>query len=1248
MQHFTQPAKLLACTAIQTDITPFGTVSDLHQATHAAWRRAEPDCVRTLLKHCEISSKDNANIAQLATKLIQQLRIAQQQSTQSNRLQALLREFSLSSNEGIALMCLAEALLRIPDQATRDALIADKIIHGEWHKHLGQSHHMFVNAAAWGLVLTGKIIQEPAATFAGALHQFIARLSRAAIRKAFDVAMRMMGQQFVTGESIGEALTHAQALEALGFRYSYDMLGEAALTEQDAERYYQDYVHAIHHIGQAAKQQGIYTGPGISIKLSALHPRYERAQSERVHQELYPKVLALTSLAKKYDIGLNIDAEESERLDLSLQLFSRLCFEAELAGWQGLGFVIQAYQKRCLYLIDELIDLAQRSQRRLMIRLVKGAYWDSEIKKAQLEGYRDYPVFTRKVHTDISYLSCAQKLLAAAEWIYPQFATHNAHTVASIYHFAQQYPAIQHQYEFQCLHGMGEALYKMVVGDLQEDKLGIPCRIYAPVGNHETLLAYLVRRLLENGANSSFVNQIADPNIAIEQLVQFPQHIILQQANIDHEVGIKHPQIPLPPQLYQDIRPNSHSVDLNDDHVLSALNSYMQQHAQQTWQASVLGLSRVDDDAEADQIILNPAYHRDIVGMVYEASEIEIETALKQAQRIELHWSNIHKDERAAYLKRTARLVEEHRHLLINLLCRESGKTYRNAISEIRETIDFLYYYAAQMQDFSHDVSIQPLGTVLCISPWNFPLAIFTGQIAAALVCGNPVIAKPAEQTPLIAAHMVQLFWQAGIPKHALQLVPGNGQTVGARLTADARIQGVMFTGSTAVARQIHQTLSQRLNQYAQPVPFIAETGGQNAMIVDSTALTEQVVQDVIMSAFDSAGQRCSALRILCVQEDVLVQIRHMLLGAMAELKVGNPYYLATDIGPVIDENAKIKILQHIQWMQSKGYTVHQQMHQPDHDTLWQGTYVPPTLIEVPHLEDLTEEVFGPVLHLLSYKADQLHQLLEQIQSKGYGLTMGLHSRLNQGIEEVMAQSEVGNLYINLKLVGAVVGVQPFGGEGLSGTGPKAGGPLYVYRLMHKISEKKFHSPFACQIYSTEKKLDAFYALLEWLKQHPNIQFKQPTDVGCQQTFVLKSATGESNRYRLLARTNILALSEPIEMTVQHLLSVFSLGSRVVLLSNNAFIHLYFQQLPAAVQSQIQLIHDLNEGQFDAVLHYGCSRELQHIQQHLAHRTSSIIPLIHTDYHETDIPLERLLIERAVSINTAAAGGNTSLMMLNN
>lgn len=1224
-------------------------------AVTAAWRRPETDAVPMMLEQARLPAALAEKTHQLAYQLADKLRHQKGATGRAGMVQSLLQEFSLSSHEGVALMCLAEALLRIPDKPTRDALIRDKISNGNWQSHLGRSPSLFVNAATWGLLFTGRLVStHNESNLSSSLNRIIGKGGEPLIRKGVDMAMRLMGEQFVTGETIAEALANARKLEEKGFRYSYDMLGEAALTAGDAKAYLLSYQQAIHAIGKASNGRGIYEGPGISIKLSALHPRYSRAQYERVMEELYPILKSLTLLARSYDIGINIDAEEADRLELSLDLLEKLCFEPELEGWNGIGFVIQAYMKRCPFVIDELIDLAQRSRRRLMIRLVKGAYWDSEIKRAQMEGLEGYPVYTRKVYTDISYLACARKLLAVPSLIYPQFATHNAHTLAAIYQLAgnNYYPG---QYEFQCLHGMGEPLYEQVVGKVADGKLNRPCRIYAPVGTHETLLAYLVRRLLENGANTSFVNRIADTSLPIDELVADPVSAVEKLGASEGAIGLPHPKIPLPRDLYGDNRVNSAGMDMANEHRLASLSSALLSSAAQPCLAEPM----IDGEAGAGELrdILNPAAPGDRVGQVREATEQEVSVALDAAVNSGPIWFATPPQERAAILERAAQIMEGQMQQLLGILVREAGKTYNNAIAEVREAVDFLYYYAGMVRDDFDNETHRPLGPVVCISPWNFPLAIFTGQIAAALAAGNSVLAKPAEQTPLIAAQAVQILLDAGVPPGVLQLLPGQGETVGAQLTGDVRVRGVMFTGSTAVATLLQRNLAGRLDQHGRPVPLIAETGGMNAMIVDSSALTEQVVIDIVASAFDSAGQRCSALRLLCIQEDVADHTLKMLRGAMAECRMGNPERFSTDIGPVIDAEAKANIDRHIQAMRNKGFTVYQAVQDNPQDSKeWNsGTFVKPTLIELGQVSDLDKEIFGPVLHVVRFTRNNLPQLVEQINASGYGLTLGVHTRIDETIAQVTANARVGNLYVNRNMVGAVVGVQPFGGEGLSGTGPKAGGPLYLYRLLAHRPDSALRLTFDRQ--DAERPADStlrqsllapHLALSNWAKDKPELaelcqHYGDLAQAGVVR--LLPGPTGERNTFSLLPRDQVLCLADNEQDALIQLAAVTSVGSKA-LWQDDELHRALLASLPDAVKARITLARDPLAAEFDAVIYHGDADQLRTLCEQIAAREGAIVSVQGFARGETNLLLERLLIERSLSVNTAAAGGNASLMTI--
>jgi len=1165
-----------------------------------ACRIPEPQAVQHILEAARLPADLARSTHALARRIAAHLRQRKASAGRAGIVQNLLQEYALSSQEGVALMCLAEALLRVPDAATRDRLIRDKISRGQWQSHLGRSPSLFVNAATWGLLITGKLVATHSESgLSSALARLVGLGGEPLIRKGVDMAMRMMGEQFVTGETIDEALRKAREREAQGFRYSFDMLGEAAMTAHDAQRYLRDYEAAILAIGKASAGRGVYEGPGISIKLSALHPRYSRAQYGRVMHELYPTLVQLCALCKHYDIGLNIDAEESERLELSLDLLEQLAFEPRLQGWNGLGFVIQAYQKRCPFVIDHVIDLARRSARRLMVRLVKGAYWDSEIKRAQVEGQDGYPVYTRKPCTDAAYIACARKLLAAPEAVYPQFATHNAHTLAAIHELADPRRYTPGQYEFQCLHGMGEPLYEQVVGDPAQGKLGRPCRIYAPVGTHETLLAYLVRRLLENGANTSFVHRIADSTIALEDLVRDPAEVIDDYARTEGAVGLPHPAIPLPRDIYGPTRRNSRGLDLNDERQLQSLSQAFDAANQEPWDARPL-LAEPTRLGERKPVS-NPADRSDVVGFVHEATAHDVDLALATACRRAGEWSGIPPARRAEFLEAAADRLESDMPRLMALLIREAGKTASNAVAEVREAVDFLRYYAREVREHFDNGTHRPLGPVVCISPWNFPLAIFMGQVSAALAAGNVVLAKPAEQTPLIAAEAVRALWAAGVPRFAVQLLPGEGAVVGARLVGDARVQGVLFTGSTEVARILQRTIAGRVDASGRPIPLVAETGGQNAMIVDSSALAEQVVADVLTSAFDSAGQRCSALRVLCVQEEAADRILEMLLGAMAELRMGNPLQLATDVGPVIDDEARANIERHIDAMRAKGRRVHQIVPPA------QGTFVPPTLIEIDGIAELQREVFGPVLHFVRFRRDELDGLLGQINATGYGLTLGLHTRIDETIARVIETAHAGNVYVNRNMVGAVVGVQPFGGEGLSGTGPKAGGPLYLYRL---------------------------------LSQRPQDVLARATEAD-----VLPGPTGERNVYSLVPRSAVLCLASNDNDRLTQLAAVRQVGSRAIWPADARAL---FDRLPPDERADVALTNDWTAPgvSFDAVLLHGSVQELVDVQHRLADREGPVIGVERLEPGDTAIPLERLVTERALSINTAAAGGNASLMAI--
>ncbi len=1192
---------------------PIRPQSALRQAITAAYRRSEPDCLAPLLDAATLPDPLREAAAATATALVTALRTKHK----GTGVEGLVQEYALSSQEGVALMCLAEALLRIPDTATRDALIRDKISGGDWRSHVGDGRSLFVNAATWGLVVTGKLTGSVNDSgLSAALTRLIARAGEPVIRRGVDMAMRMMGEQFVTGETIAEALKRARPLEARGFRYSYDMLGEAATTAADADRYYRDYEDAVNAIGAASARRGIYEGPGISIKLSALHPRYVRAQTARVMTELLPRVKALAVLAKGFDIGLNIDAEEADRLELSLDLLESLATDPDLAGWDGLGFVVQAYGKRCPFVIDWIVDLARRARRRIMVRLVKGAYWDAEIKRAQVDGLADFPVYTRKVHTDVAYTACARKLLAARDAVFPQFATHNAQTLSAIYHLAGPDFTVG-DYEFQCLHGMGEPLYDEVVGAAKLDR---PCRIYAPVGTHETLLAYLVRRLLENGANSSFVNRIADPDVAIADLVADPVETVRRMAS----PGQKNPQIALPRELYG-ARLNSAGLDLSDETVLASLSGTLATEG--PWQAGETGTERA---------VLNPADHREKVGTVREMSVAEAQDAARLAATAAAGWAARVPAERAAVLDRAADTMQARMPQLLALIVREAGKSLPNAIAEVREAIDFLRYYADQARS-TLGAGYRALGVVTCISPWNFPLAIFTGQVAAALVAGNAVLAKPAEETPLIAAQGVAILHEAGVPRAMLQLVPGDG-AIGAALVAAPETTAVMFTGSTEVARLIQRELAKRLLPDGAPIPFIAETGGQNAMIVDSSALAEQVVADVIASAFDSAGQRCSALRILCLQEEIADRTLTMIRGALHELSIGRTDRLAVDIGPVITPEAQATIEAHIAAMRATGHRVEQVALSGETGN---GTFVAPTIIELDDIAALKREVFGPVLHVVRFRRADLDRLIDRINATGYGLTFGLHTRLDETIAHVTSRVKAGNLYINRNVIGAVVGVQPFGGRGLSGTGPKAGGPLYLGRL---VTGAALPPPVVC-----DHADPAARDLAMWLEERGETvaaaQVREAIAASMLGAEVeLGGPVGERNVYALHPRGRVLALPVTRDGLFGQLGAALAAGNDVVI-GDAAAVGDALSVLPASVTARVRVSENWQrEPAFAGALIEG---DAERVRATLATLATLPGPIVLPQTASAGYRLDWLVEEVSTSINTTAAGGNASLMSLN-
>jgi len=1008
------------------------------QDLDANWYVEESDHVQMLARALPFDKDQRTAIHSQALNLVRQVR---RRSEDTGAMEAFMREYDLSSEEGVVLMCLAEALLRIPDKDTAEKLISDKLSDADWESHLGKSDSLFVNASTWGLMLTGRMVRvgdSKRRAIGSTLARLANRSGEPVIRLAIRQAMRIMGHQYVMGRTIKGALDRADKKSNRPFRYSFDMLGEAALTADDAKRYRQAYADAIQTIGARVKNPSVFAAPSISVKLSALHPRYEHAKRRRVLAELSPVLRDLARLARTAGIALTVDAEEADRLMLSLEVFERVLEDPQLDGWNGLGLALQAYQRRAWAAIDWLADRARRTGHRLPIRLVKGAYWDTEIKLAQMDGFPGYPVFTRKSNTDLSYLACARKLLSMPEQFYPQFATHNAHTIAAIAALAGD----GQDFEYQRLHGMGKELYDEV---LDAPDYQASCRVYAPVGNHKDLLPYLVRRLLENGANTSFVNRIVDESLPPEEVVSDP---LDQLEALDQ---IPHPKIPSPRRIYGDQRENSRGINFAQQPALNDLKLSMDDFADHHWTGRPLGEgARAQSEPQALRMPANVARSP---GKIHWTEPDCIDSVIPHLIAAQRDWDRRGVNERAGILETLADLLEEHRAELMALCSLEAGKSLRDGIGEVREAADFCRYYAAEARakmsqpqvlqgptGEHNELSLHGRGVVLCISPWNFPLAIFLGQISAALVTGNAVIAKPAEQTPLIAHRAVELLYQAGVPDNVLALLPGDGD-LGARLTRDPRLAGVVFTGSTGTARRISQNLAEREG----PLPMlIAETGGQNAMIVDSSALPEQVVRDAISSAFLSAGQRCSALRVLCIQSDIADHVLTMLSGAMRELTIGDPGLLATDVGPVIDRGQQTMLERHARRMQDEARLIARTRLPED---LPNGHWFAPVAFEIDSIDQLAGEIFGPILHVVRFRARELDQLIDKINNTGFGLTLGIHSRIERVQRYIMDRVEVGNAYVNRSMTGAVVGVQPFGGEGLSGTGPKAGGPHYLARL---------------------------------------------------------------------------------------------------------------------------------------------------------------------------------------------------------
>ncbi|MDP6969669.1 MAG: bifunctional proline dehydrogenase/L-glutamate gamma-semialdehyde dehydrogenase PutA [Gammaproteobacteria bacterium] len=1195
-------------------------LNNIRKDMRAAYLADEASVLTSMISRLAMAPTERASIAAAAAQLVRQVR----SSSTPTMMEKFLGEYGLSSKEGIALMCMAEALLRVPDKATIDTLIEDKIQSGDWSSHVGHSDSHLINSSTWALLMTGKLLAPVDSASVGAtLRTMVKRLGEPVVRTAVAQAMKELGAQFVLGRNIAEACKRAAKQEAKGYSYSYDMLGEAAHTAADAQRYFTAYSDAITALQTACQSTDMRANPGISVKLSALHPRYEYAQRETLLEQLVPSVLALAKQAKAANIGFNIDAEEADRLDLSLDIIEQVLGHPCLAGWHGFGVVVQAFGKRASHVLDWLYTLSQQLDRRIMVRLVKGAYWDAEIKRAQVLGLPGFPVYTRKVCTDVAYLACARQLLTMNDRIYAQFATHNAHSVAAITHMAKG-----KQFEFQRLHGMGESLYQQVMqsGDVR-------CRIYAPVGAHQDLLAYLVRRLLENGANSSFVHQLVNPDIAPETIAKDPLSILEQRQQQGLPIAS---EVIAPAQhLFGRQRDNAKGWDITDPLVVADLCQGQVDWQPYQWQAQPI--LHTHSSLVNQRQVINPALPGDLVGDVYDMAPQQVSIAIADARLGYQAWAAMPIAERHACFVRLARLYEQHAPEFFTLLCREAGKTWLDAIGEVREAVDFIRYYG---NDMLANPYAEGRGIMTCISPWNFPLAIFTGQVAAALAAGNAVLAKPAEQTSLVAYRAVQLMHLAGIPLASVQYLPGGGADIGASLVAHEGISGVCFTGSTATAQRINQSMADYLPVDA---PLIAETGGLNAMIVDSTALPEQVVRDVLAAAFQSAGQRCSALRMLYVQADVADKIFTMLFGAMDALKVGDPALLSTDVGPVIDAQAKAKIDAHIAQHEQAGRVL-KRLAVPA-----EGLFVAPTVIKLDGIAELQEEIFGPVLHVATYAAKDLPKLVADINQQGYGLTFGVHTRLDVRVEQLVSQVHAGNIYVNRNQIGAVVGSQPFGGEGLSGTGPKAGGPQYVQRLRRPQAITKAALkglPVGAEVIQTAVQRLNLLDIASWQASQ-----QRPMDVArvfgpgtdshmdlCRDKMLLPGPTGELNQLTIRPRGTILCLGPSREAALLQARMALLQGNRVLLVAQS--ISLPEHGLPMYYLSGYMAADIVTGLQgIDAVACNGEAHYLRQLRVALAKRTGPLVPLI----LET-ADAQRFTHERHLCIDTTAAGGNASLI----
>ncbi|MCP4073404.1 MAG: bifunctional proline dehydrogenase/L-glutamate gamma-semialdehyde dehydrogenase PutA [Hyphomicrobiales bacterium] len=1169
----------------------------------------ESQILRELIEQTNLSKQDRATIADNGAELVRRVRINSDPTLMEN----FLGEFGLSTSEGIALMCLAEALLRIPDAETVDALIADKISSSDWDSHMGKASSSLVNASTWALMLTGRVLSsEDDQGLINTLQNLIRRMGEPVIRTAVAQAMKELGRQFVLGETIENAQTRGRAMQNKGYTYSFDMLGEAAINDEDARRYHLAYADAITEIAKNTGK-GIRDNPGISVKLSALHPRYEFIQKPRMFEILVSRFKSLAMLAARSNIGLNIDAEEAARLDISLDVMEAVLSDPSFADWDGFGVVVQAYSKRAADTIDWLYQLAEMHQRKIMVRLVKGAYWDSEIKEAQVLGLTGFPVFTRKENTDICYIACAKKLLSMGDRIYPQFATHNAHSVAAIRYLAGS----QNQsYEFQRLHGMGEALMQEIMSGGEAR-----CRIYAPVGAHKDLLAYLVRRLLENGANSSFVHQIVDETIPAEAIAADPFEAVIFPT--------ENPNIPLAANLFGNQRLNSHGLDINDPVDLELIEKDRASYKQQLWHATPLlaGASNLS----AAQPVFNPALLSEQVGSLQNTDRDDLDEAVKAARKAQPAWSRATATSRANILNKAADLYEAHADEFFSLLAREAGKTIADCIGELREAVDFLRFYANETERL--ETSGTARGIFTCISPWNFPLAIFTGQIAAALGAGNAVLAKPAEQTSIIAWRATQLLHQAGIPEDILQLLPGAGAIIGNALTSNREIDGVCFTGSTATARIINQNMARNLPPDA---PLIAETGGINVMIVDSSALPQQAVKDVLTSAFQSAGQRCSACRLLYLQSDIAEEFLTMLRGAMDTLKIGNPWEVDTDIGPLIDRDAYREIASYA------GING----RNPDDNFL-----LAPSIKRVSGIDEIEREIFGPVLHVATYEASDLDQIVDRINARGYGLTFGLHTRIDSRVDQVTRRIQCGNIYINRNQIGAIVGSQPFGGEGLSGTGPKAGGPNYLQRFKRHDDGVTLPDtyPTGAGIPVAEIQ-DAIVKLskLRILKRHEleklieNSGFKFP-EFSNKQSQTLPGPTGESNVLSYAPKGLVLCLGPTSAQAGNQAVAALAAGCQVIVLCEKPpgqLAELQRKGAPIRCIGGHVSCDDITKLKNLSVVTIQPCEAMADLRAALAARAGTIVPIASQPYTQTSF-----LHERHTCIDTTAAGGNAALMV---